>query len=490
MPACGCARCSARARRSPNGRRSAARRRRGSGRAPCRHRHEPARALGRRGAGARGDAGACSDFEPALADEPFRQRRGAGQSAQRAADRGASRRCARRFPACPASLCQLVRHLPARQAALRPRAARLRALRRQSDARPRQPDARRWSGSRAASCSSAGSRRRHGRLQRPLDRARAPAHRDASRSAMPTAIRAPRAPRRKRDTSRRAAWPSSAGARCPFAGRVSMDLIIVDVTDVPAGAVARGDPVTLIGDDLTVDEVGRRAGTIGYEILTSLGRRYARRYRGALTLMAKRAPILRLPELRRGLQSLEGQAARPAAAGTPSSRKPAPRSPMAGPSRRARPAPRAGSSRSKACPARRKEAPRIAVRHRRTRPRHRRRLRARLGDPDRRRSRHRQVDAADAGLPPRSPAQGQRVVYISGEEAVGAGAAARRAARPRPTRRSSSPPRPMSRTSSRPCRRAGRRALVDHRFDPDHVDRDGRIGARHGDAGARLARRR
>ena len=59
-----------------------------------------------------------------------------------------------------------------------------------------------------------------------------------------------------------------------------MDLIVVDITEVPAGAVKRGDLVTLIGADLTIDEVGRRAGTIGYEILTSLGRRYARRYVG------------------------------------------------------------------------------------------------------------------------------------------------------------------------------------------------------------------
>jgi alanine racemase len=71
-----------------------------------------------------------------------------------------------------------------------------------------------------------------------------------------------------------------AGRRCPFAGRVSMDLVIVDVTDVPAGSVRRGDRATLIGDGLTVDEVGRRAGTIGYEILTGLGARYARAYRG------------------------------------------------------------------------------------------------------------------------------------------------------------------------------------------------------------------
>jgi alanine racemase len=65
---------------------------------------------------------------------------------------------------------------------------------------------------------------------------------------------------------------------CPFAGRVSMDLIIIDVTELPDDAVVRGTPVVLIGDALTVDEVGRRAGTIGYEVLTGLGRRYARTY--------------------------------------------------------------------------------------------------------------------------------------------------------------------------------------------------------------------
>ena len=71
-----------------------------------------------------------------------------------------------------------------------------------------------------------------------------------------------------------------AGRRCPFAGRVSMDMIVLDVTDAPEDAAHRGALVTLIGDDLTLDEVGRRAGTIGYEVLTSLGRRYARRYMG------------------------------------------------------------------------------------------------------------------------------------------------------------------------------------------------------------------
>ncbi len=89
------------------------------------------------------------------------------------------------------------------------------------------------------------------------------------------------------DAKRREGIPSGevivAGQRCPLAGRVSMDLIIVDVTDFPAGGVRRGDPVTLIGGDLTVDEVGRRAGTISYEILTNLGRRYARAYRNTET---------------------------------------------------------------------------------------------------------------------------------------------------------------------------------------------------------------
>ena len=70
-----------------------------------------------------------------------------------------------------------------------------------------------------------------------------------------------------------------AGHRCPLAGRVSMDLIAIDVTDVPDGQVARGGLVTLLGDGIGVDDLAARAGTIGYEVLTSLGRRYRRNYR-------------------------------------------------------------------------------------------------------------------------------------------------------------------------------------------------------------------
>jgi alanine racemase len=71
-----------------------------------------------------------------------------------------------------------------------------------------------------------------------------------------------------------------AGIRCPIAGRVSMDLIALDITGVPAEAVRRGDLVTLLGDDITVDDLAAHAGTIPYEVLTSLGHRYRRVYRG------------------------------------------------------------------------------------------------------------------------------------------------------------------------------------------------------------------
>lgn len=67
----------------------------------------------------------------------------------------------------------------------------------------------------------------------------------------------------------------------PVLGRVSMDLITIDVTDVPDALLGRGAPVELIGGHVTVDDLAAVAGTIGYEILTSLGRRYERRYVGA-----------------------------------------------------------------------------------------------------------------------------------------------------------------------------------------------------------------
>jgi len=71
-----------------------------------------------------------------------------------------------------------------------------------------------------------------------------------------------------------------AGKRCPIAGRVSMDLIAVDVTDLEKNAARRGHLVTLLGEGITVDELAHHFGTIGYEVLTSLGSRYARIYKG------------------------------------------------------------------------------------------------------------------------------------------------------------------------------------------------------------------
>jgi len=71
-----------------------------------------------------------------------------------------------------------------------------------------------------------------------------------------------------------------AGKRCPIAGRVSMDLIAVDVTDLERNAARRGHLVTLLGEGITVDELAHHFGTIGYEVLTSLGPRYARVYKG------------------------------------------------------------------------------------------------------------------------------------------------------------------------------------------------------------------
>jgi alanine racemase len=71
-----------------------------------------------------------------------------------------------------------------------------------------------------------------------------------------------------------------AGKRCPVAGRISMDLMAVDITDLAHNAARRGHLVTLIGDGITVDELAHHFGTIGYEVLTSLGPRYARVYKG------------------------------------------------------------------------------------------------------------------------------------------------------------------------------------------------------------------
>ena len=69
-----------------------------------------------------------------------------------------------------------------------------------------------------------------------------------------------------------------AGRRCPLVGRISMDLSIVDVTDLPEDAVRAGDRAELFGSSVDLDDFANRSGTIGYQVLTSLGPRYRREY--------------------------------------------------------------------------------------------------------------------------------------------------------------------------------------------------------------------
>jgi alanine racemase len=69
--------------------------------------------------------------------------------------------------------------------------------------------------------------------------------------------------------------------RLPVVGRVSMDLLTIDISALPPEAVRPGDLVDLIGPGNDVDAVAAAAGTIGYELLTRLGPRLVRRYVGA-----------------------------------------------------------------------------------------------------------------------------------------------------------------------------------------------------------------
>jgi alanine racemase len=69
-----------------------------------------------------------------------------------------------------------------------------------------------------------------------------------------------------------------AGRRVPVIGRVTMDLTIFDVTDIPASDIKAGDYIELFGPNVLLDDVARAAGSIGYELLTGLGLRYERRY--------------------------------------------------------------------------------------------------------------------------------------------------------------------------------------------------------------------
>lgn len=82
-------------------------------------------------------------------------------------------------------------------------------------------------------------------------------------------------------------WPRRAAAaawhgdtKLPFAGRVSMDSIVLDASALAPGTLAPGDLVEVIGEHQTIDDVAALSGTIGYEILTGIGRRFHRVYLG------------------------------------------------------------------------------------------------------------------------------------------------------------------------------------------------------------------
>lgn len=83
-----------------------------------------------------------------------------------------------------------------------------------------------------------------------------------------------------RKTGRSAGFGFIAGKKMPILGRVTMDLTMFDVTDLPKDAVKSGDFVELFGKNIVLDDAARAAGTIGYEMLTSLGGRYHRSYLG------------------------------------------------------------------------------------------------------------------------------------------------------------------------------------------------------------------
>jgi alanine racemase len=75
------------------------------------------------------------------------------------------------------------------------------------------------------------------------------------------------------------AWLS--GSHVPVMGRVSMDLVALDVTDLPDSSVVEGDWAEFFGKHIPLDDFARAAGTIGYEALTGIGSRVGRRYIGA-----------------------------------------------------------------------------------------------------------------------------------------------------------------------------------------------------------------
>jgi len=68
------------------------------------------------------------------------------------------------------------------------------------------------------------------------------------------------------------------GQACPVLGRISMDLITIDIGNITGQKPQIGDMVEILGPNQNIDDLATNAGTISYEILTSLGARYKRHY--------------------------------------------------------------------------------------------------------------------------------------------------------------------------------------------------------------------
>jgi alanine racemase len=68
------------------------------------------------------------------------------------------------------------------------------------------------------------------------------------------------------------------GMRVPFAGRISMDLLALDATDVPETALVRGAEVEFLGDTISLEEVAEWSGSITHEVLTAISPRAHRLY--------------------------------------------------------------------------------------------------------------------------------------------------------------------------------------------------------------------
>ena len=185
----------------------------------------------------------CSTrFEPALVMSHLVCADDAGRSAQRAPDRGLRRACARRFRGMPGLARQLRGHLPAASALTStssgPATRSMAATRR----RAAEPDARRWCGSRrrilqVRDVEAGETVGYNGTLDGAAARAGSPRSRLGYADGYPRAASAPTP--RQRGASRARRRRGVAAARSSAASRwISSS---VDVTDVPAGAVRRGD---------------------------------------------------------------------------------------------------------------------------------------------------------------------------------------------------------------------------------------------------------